>query len=100
MFKADKLACNKWVEVPLHNNRKEVINPHLTGVAEEATLRVNLDSLKEAKAKVHREVVNKDKGHKEVAKDKDHKEEVVICQQLLDLLDNFNLIFKESYTLM
>ena len=100
MFKADKLACNKWVEVPLHNNRKEVINHHLTGVAEEATLRVDLDSLKEAKAKVHREVVNKDKAHKEVAKDKDHKEEVVICQQLLDLLDNFNLIFKESYTLM
>ena len=100
MFKADKLVCNRWEEVPLHNNRKEGINHHLMGVAEEVPPRVGSDSLKEAKAKVHREAVNKDKGHKEAVKDKDHKEEVVICQQLLDLLDNFNPIFKESYTLM
>ena len=99
MFKADKLVCNRWEEVPLHNNRKEVINHHLTGVAVEVPPREDSDSLKEVKAKVHKEVVNKDKGRKEVVKDKDNKEEAVICQQLLDLLDNFNLIFKEFYTL-
>ena len=100
MFKADKQVCKKWVEAPLHNNLKEVINHHLTGVAEEVPPRVDSDSLKEDKAKDHREVVNKDKGHKEVVKDKDLKEEAVICQQLLDLSDNFNQIFKESYPLM
>ena len=69
MCKAVRLACNKWVELVLHNNLKEEINHPLTVVTE--PVKVDLDSLKTDKDKVdkvraHKEVVSKDRAHKVV----------------------------------